>query len=32
MDPVLAVFCLATLVATWIWRVLPLEGVSAPNL
>ena len=32
MDPVLATFCLATLVATWLWRILPIEGVSAVGL
>jgi hypothetical protein len=29
MDPILAALCLATLVATWLWRILPIEGVSA---
>jgi len=32
MDPVSAAFCLATLVATWLWRILPMEGVSAAGL
>jgi hypothetical protein len=32
MDPILAAFCLATLVATWLWRILPIEGVSAAGL
>jgi hypothetical protein len=32
MNPILAAFCLATLVATWLWRILPIEGVSAVSL
>jgi len=32
MNPILAAFCLATLVATWLWRIVPMEGVSVPGL
>jgi len=29
MNPVLVTLCLAMLVAAWLWRVFPIEGVSA---
>jgi hypothetical protein len=32
MSPIMAAFCLAMLVATWLWRILPMEGVSAAGL
>jgi hypothetical protein len=32
MNPVSAAFCLAVVVAAWLWRVLPLVDVSAPVL
>jgi hypothetical protein len=32
MNPILAAFCLAMLVATWLWRILPMEGVLAAGL
>jgi hypothetical protein len=32
MNPILAALCLAMLVATWLWRILPMEGVSAVGL
>jgi hypothetical protein len=31
LNPILAALCLGILVATWLWRILPLEGVSAPG-
>jgi hypothetical protein len=32
MNPILAASCLAMLVAAWLWRILPMEGVSVPGL
>jgi hypothetical protein len=32
MNPILAALCLAMLVAIWLWRILPMEGVSAVGL
>ena len=32
MNPSLAALCLAMLVATWLWRTLPMQGVSAAGL
>lgn len=32
MNPVSAAFCLAVVVVAWLGRVLPIAGVSAPDL
>ncbi len=32
MDPISPACCLAVVVVAWLWRALPMEGVSAPGL